>query len=73
MSSLFSELTSGYPFQERGCRITIESDEDIDAGFSCLLEENGTGNLHFLPASFIFEDFTISKVILHPVIDQCAY
>ncbi|MCD9642717.1 hypothetical protein HAX54_029625 [Datura stramonium] len=29
--------------QERECRVTIESDEDIDAGFSFLLEENGTG------------------------------
>ncbi|XP_059312638.1 putative recombination initiation defects 3 [Lycium ferocissimum] len=28
--------------QERECRVTIESDEDIGAGFSCLLEENGT-------------------------------
>uniref|UniRef100_M0ZGU5 Uncharacterized protein n=1 Tax=Solanum tuberosum TaxID=4113 RepID=M0ZGU5_SOLTU len=67
------KLRTGYPFQERGHRITIESDEDIDAGFSCLLEENGTGNLHSLLASFIFENFMISKVILHPVIDQCAY
>ncbi|KAK4371924.1 hypothetical protein RND71_007308 [Anisodus tanguticus] len=29
--------------QGREHRITIESDEDIDAGFSCLLEKNGTG------------------------------
>ncbi|WMV11443.1 hypothetical protein MTR67_004828 [Solanum verrucosum] len=56
-----SHTQNGTFQQERGCRITIESDEDIDVGFSCLLEENGTGNLHFLPASFIFEDFTISK------------
>ncbi|CAN4111588.1 unnamed protein product [Withania somnifera] len=28
--------------QERECRVIAESDEDIDAGFSCLLEENGT-------------------------------
>ncbi|KAM3218585.1 putative recombination initiation defects 3 isoform X1 [Capsicum annuum] len=29
--------------QGRECRITIESDEDIGAAFSCLLEENGKG------------------------------
>ncbi|XP_055815000.1 putative recombination initiation defects 3 [Solanum dulcamara] len=29
--------------QGRECRATIESDEDIDADFSCLLEENGAG------------------------------
>ncbi|KAJ8573166.1 hypothetical protein K7X08_009677 [Anisodus acutangulus] len=28
--------------QERERRVTIESDEDIVAGFSCWLEENGT-------------------------------
>ncbi|CAN4125660.1 unnamed protein product [Withania somnifera] len=28
--------------QERECRVTTESDEDIAAGFSCFLEENGT-------------------------------
>nr|XP_009629846.1 putative recombination initiation defects 3 isoform X1 [Nicotiana tomentosiformis]XP_009629847.1 putative recombination initiation defects 3 isoform X1 [Nicotiana tomentosiformis] len=29
--------------QEREFGVTIESDEDIDTGFSCLLEENGSG------------------------------
>ncbi|KAL3381371.1 hypothetical protein AABB24_001464 [Solanum stoloniferum] len=37
-----SHTQNGTFQQERGCRITIESDEDIDVGFSCLLEENGT-------------------------------
>lgn len=44
VSPIFSELTTGYPFQEREFGVTIESDEDIDTGFSCLLEENGSGN-----------------------------
>ncbi|XP_049415094.1 putative recombination initiation defects 3 [Solanum stenotomum] len=38
-----SHTQNGAFQQERGRRINIESDEDIDAGFSCLLEENGTG------------------------------
>lgn len=29
--------------QERESRVIIESDEDIDGGFSCLLDEKDTG------------------------------
>jgi hypothetical protein len=29
--------------QETSCRINIESDEEMDGGFSCLLEEKETG------------------------------
>ncbi|KAJ8566946.1 hypothetical protein K7X08_019154 [Anisodus acutangulus] len=46
--------------EERECRVTIEPDGDNDASFSCLPEENGTDNLRFFPASFIFEDSTTS-------------
>lgn len=32
-----------YMMQETSCRINIESDEEMDGGFSCLLEEKETG------------------------------
>lgn len=31
--------------QERECRVVIESDEEIDGAFSCLLDEKETGTL----------------------------
>lgn len=33
-----------YMLQERERRVVIESDEEIDGGFSCLLEETKTGS-----------------------------
>lgn len=30
--------------QDRECRVFIESDEEIDGGFSCLLQEKETGS-----------------------------
>ncbi|KAL5572861.1 hypothetical protein UlMin_022458 [Ulmus minor] len=35
-------VSSIHKVQERDCRIIIESDEEIDGGFSCLLKENET-------------------------------
>lgn len=32
-----------YMMQETSCRINIESDEEMDKDFSCLLEEKETG------------------------------
>lgn len=30
--------------QEKQCSVIIESDEEIDGGFSCLIAEKETGN-----------------------------
>lgn len=32
---------------ERECRLAIESDEEIDGGFSCLLDDRETGKTNF--------------------------
>ena len=38
---LFSQVTV---MQERECRVIIDSDEEMDGGFSCLLQEKEGGN-----------------------------
>lgn len=41
---VISHLTRYCMIQEKECRVVIESDEEIDGAFSCLLEETKTGS-----------------------------